>query len=519
MKRLAHVVASGLLAVAGFAPAVALAANDVTFSAETTITLAGGTIYVESGATVDSLVNNGSTLVVTISSGSSITFRSDARAVFTVSPNVATHTCETNSSKLTLTGTATTQAITVGIAQNASCPSGGGGGGGSGDSSSSSSSSSGSTAVSKAPTGGSITIAGGTSQTSSIQVTLTLSASGATQMQVSNTASFSDGSGWVPYATTLAWTLPAGEGSKTVYAKFRSSSGVDSAAVSDSIALVAATTPAPTPATVSSAAKELVKEAGKPSVYLLEGGRRRPFTNADIFLAHGFSWGAIRTVASLAATPVGDPVDYPVVPGMLVKGSGPKVYLVEGGARRWITSESVFLGLGYAWSAIRVLRESTLAGVPEGAAISSVAAHPDGTLIKYAASPRVYQLEGGKKRWIASADVFRQLNLRWENIVTIPDSFVYPNGADQSGGKVLGVSTGPAAEETFLNDLAPGDRSEAVRTLQSVLILRGYLGADVVPTGFYGAATRAAVVKFQQAHGISATGTVGSKTRALLNIH
>ncbi len=531
MKRLAYIVASGVLAVAGFAPAVALAANDVTFSAETTITLSGGTLYVESGATVDSFVNNGNNLAITISSGSSITLRSDARSAFSVSPNVATHVCETNSSKLTLTGTATTQTITVGLVQDASCPAGGGGGGGgSGDSPSSTSSSgttsggssgsSGTTAVSTAPTGGTITIAGGAGETSSTQVTLTLSASGATQMQVSNTSAFSDGSGWVAYATSLPWTLPSGVGSKTVYARFRSSGGVDSAAVSDSITLVASSASTPVPAPSAASTVALKKVAGSSAVYAVQNGVRRLIRNADIFLAHGFSWGAVATVGSLADVPLSDPLDYPVVPGMLIKGSGSKVYLVEGGTRRWITSESVFLGLGYAWSAIRVVQEATLAGLPEGAAISAAAAHPDGTLIKYATSPRVYLLEGGKKRWIPSAEVFTQRNLRWENIVTIPASFSYPDGSDLTGsGKVLGVSTGPTTSETFTEDLAPGDRSETVRTLQSLLILRGYLATDVVPTGFYGAATRAAVQRFQQAHGISATGTVGPQTRASLNLH
>lgn len=508
MKRFASIAARVALTLGALVPTLTLAANDVTFSAETTITLSGGTLYVESGATVDSFVNNGSNLSVTISSGSSITLRSDARLAFTVSPNVANHVCETSSSKLTLTGTATTQTITVGLAQDAACGAGGGGsGGGRGTSD----------GPSRAPTGGVVVIAGDASQTTSVQVSLTLSATGATQMLVSNSPLFSENSGWTPYATSLPWTLTSGVGPKTVYVKFRTGTGDESAVVSDSIALVAVTTPDATPA-VSSATKELVKEAGNPTVYLLEGGRRRPFTNADIFLAHGFSWEAIRTVVSLAATPVGDPVDYPVVPGMLVKGSGPKVYLVEGGTRRWITSESVFLGLGYPWSAIRVMQDSTLAGVPEGAAISTAAAHPDGTLIQYVGSPRVYQLVNGQKRWIHSAEVFTQLNLRWENIVTIPDSFTYPDGPDLVGsGSVLGVSTGSSIRETFTEDLAPGDRNEAVWILQSVLILRGYLASDVIPTGYFGPVTRAAVQRFQQANGIPTTGSVGPKTRAALN--
>ncbi len=67
------------------------------------------------------------------------------------------------------------------------------------------------------PTGLSITINGGAAETLNLTVTLTLSATGATHMCFSN-----DGvawSGWEPFATTKAWTLPTTAGYKTVYFK------------------------------------------------------------------------------------------------------------------------------------------------------------------------------------------------------------------------------------------------------------------------------------------------------------
>ncbi|HEY8745862.1 MAG TPA: hypothetical protein VIU62_22470, partial [Chloroflexota bacterium] len=96
-----------------------------------------------------------------------------------------------------------------------------------------------------APTG-TININGGASTTSSTSVTLDLTASNPTagdpvlDMRFSN-----DGvtfGAWQPFSATAAYTLPSGNGVKTVYAQFRNGAGVVSATVSHSITLVSAST-------------------------------------------------------------------------------------------------------------------------------------------------------------------------------------------------------------------------------------------------------------------------------------
>ncbi len=90
-----------------------------------------------------------------------------------------------------------------------------------------------------APTG-SVAINGGAASTNSTAVTLSLSAadtggSGLSQMRFSN-----DGTswgGWVAYNSTAAWTLAAGDGTRTVYAQYRDAAGNTSAACSDTIVL------------------------------------------------------------------------------------------------------------------------------------------------------------------------------------------------------------------------------------------------------------------------------------------
>ncbi len=102
------------------------------------------------------------------------------------------------------------------------------------------------------PPTGSITINSGAAYTKSTSVTLTLSAldtSGVSQMCISNTTTCTT---WVAYATSTAWTLPTGDGTKTVYVWYKDGAGnADTTPYSDSITL---DTTAPTNGTLSATA-------------------------------------------------------------------------------------------------------------------------------------------------------------------------------------------------------------------------------------------------------------------------
>ena len=85
------------------------------------------------------------------------------------------------------------------------------------------------------PTSPTISIAGGASSTSVNVVTLTLGATGATQMYVTNVAGCIGGGAWESYATNKQWmTLPI-QGTATVYAKYRNASLAESSCVNASI--------------------------------------------------------------------------------------------------------------------------------------------------------------------------------------------------------------------------------------------------------------------------------------------
>lgn len=68
-----------------------------------------------------------------------------------------------------------------------------------------------------------IKINNGSSTTNSLNITLNFSSENVAQMRFSNDNS--TWSSWEPYASTKEWTLTAGDGTKTVYAQFKDSSG------------------------------------------------------------------------------------------------------------------------------------------------------------------------------------------------------------------------------------------------------------------------------------------------------
>jgi len=69
-----------------------------------------------------------------------------------------------------------------------------------------------------------LTINGGATYTLSRNVNLTISATGASQMKISNSADFTSAT-WETYATTRQWTLTTNDGTKTVYITFRDIAG------------------------------------------------------------------------------------------------------------------------------------------------------------------------------------------------------------------------------------------------------------------------------------------------------
>ena len=102
---------------------------------------------------------------------------------------------------------------------------------------------------------GSVVLASGAAYTTTTQITLTLSGpNGSTKMQFSD-----DGAEWgslKDYATSAIYTLPTGDGSKTVYVRFLDASGNTSPTASDTVILDTGRPGAPRTVTASRASNK-----------------------------------------------------------------------------------------------------------------------------------------------------------------------------------------------------------------------------------------------------------------------
>lgn len=76
--------------------------------------------------------------------------------------------------------------------------------------------------------------------------------------------------------------------------------------------------------------------------------------------------------------------------------------------------------------------------------------------------------------------------------------------------------TDAALMQAFIRSLTVGARSDDVKRMQLVLVMNGFL-VNEHATGYFGALTKAALIKFQTKHGITATGYFGPLTIAKMN--
>lgn len=172
---------------------------------------------------------------------------------------------------------------------------------------------------------------------------------------------------------------------------------------------------------------ELVKKPANPAVYKLQDNILKPFTSADIFFSYGYKFSEVVERTDLDNYAVGAAVLYR--DGVLIKGNTSKVYVISEGFKRWIPSEEVFNGLGYKWENIKVIADGTIGLYPTGDALLETGIHPNGSLVKYENSSKIYLIENGQKRHIVSMDAFVNNGYKASEIMEISLSEHYPDGS------------------------------------------------------------------------------------------
>ncbi len=94
--------------------------------------------------------------------------------------------------------------------------------------------------------------------------------------------------------------------------------------------------------------------------------------------------------------------------GLVLKGSGERIYVLENNQKRWITSLEAFEWFDYQWNQVNVVDDAFLDQFEDG--------RPLYVLLKCQGSPHIYALEDGQKRWIKDIPTFEAEGFVWEDV-------------------------------------------------------------------------------------------------------
>jgi hypothetical protein len=143
--------------------------------------------------------------------------------------------------------------------------------------------------------------------------------------------------------------------------------------------------------------------------------------------------------SALNTIPNGDSLLDALADGNLLKGSGPEVYVMGGGAKRHVTSLAVMSDCAYGWDAVRVIANASINAIATGAPLSGPPCPhvlpPDGSLVK-GSGPEAYVMEGGLRRHVPNPATFAGMGFLWGNVNLLPDSVL---SAIPSGESLLAV--------------------------------------------------------------------------------
>jgi hypothetical protein len=109
--------------------------------------------------------------------------------------------------------------------------------------------------------------------------------------------------------------------------------------------------------------------------------------------------------------------------GLVLKGDGPEIYILEEGKLRWISSMDAFEHQGLTWQDVHVVEDAFLEKFEEGAPIH--------VLLKCQTSPHIYRVENQVKRWIKDIDTFEEEGHVWDDVRTVSCDYLrsIPDGA------------------------------------------------------------------------------------------
>ncbi len=176
-------------------------------------------------------------------------------------------------------------------------------------------------------------------------------------------------------------------------------------------------------------AYSLVKAKTSGSIYLLTVDQKRLITSPDVFKNLGFNPEEVEDITDEAASviPDGRPISlsdaYPT--GALLQDKKTKeIFYVESG-RRYPILDKAIMQIDYPTMKTSLVASDTLSKYPSGFPVLL----RDGVLVK-GSGPDVYVISNGKKRHVTSEKVFTTIGYKWSNIITTSDAVLdlHPTG-------------------------------------------------------------------------------------------
>lgn len=171
----------------------------------------------------------------------------------------------------------------------------------------------------------------------------------------------------------------------------------------------------------------LVKQVSSPKIYLLQGDTKCWITSPLAFSSHGFRFSDVINVTSseLSSHEDGDLIKART--GTLIKSANSaQVYIVDNQGnnyyKRWITSFQIFNELGLRLKDIHIVSDEEVQEFGLSSPIESTITHPNGCLVKSPSSPKIYWLEGGEKRWIVTPFAFDSHRFKMKSVVVVSES-------------------------------------------------------------------------------------------------
>ena len=170
----------------------------------------------------------------------------------------------------------------------------------------------------------------------------------------------------------------------------------------------------------------LLQINGDPAVYLIDNGKKRNFSvSAKEFVKLGFDFKNVKKVTADELINYPDGVEIKYGPDKALLSDGVKVFYIESGKKRWITSGNLLTILGFKWPQIKNAPQD-LAYYLEGGAMT----YPDGALLRAKDAETVYLVKDGQKREFVSAQSFLKLGYKWNKVLAVDpiEVALYPAG-------------------------------------------------------------------------------------------